>query len=323
MLKKIYLVFFILLIFNSLKSQQRDTLIKISSNENSGFNYPYFLYIPKVIDEKAVLLVAPNNTGTVNDTLKVHEDEALDLATKYKIGYRLAKELKIPLLVPVFPRPLSQWKIYTHALDRDAMVLDSGKMKRIDLQLISMINDARKKLDSLGIHTQEKVFLNGFSASGTFVNRFTLLHPEYVKAVASGGVNGICILPLKKYKWKKLKYPIGIADYEKILNHKFEIEIYKSVPQYIYMGEKDNNDATLFKDSYSPEESNLIYKVIGKKMMPDRFIACESFYKKANINAEFKVYTGLSHEVDKQIFNDLCIFFNKFKNNITLKDKNN
>jgi hypothetical protein len=305
------LIIIMFLSFQNSNAQKIDTLYRISADAAKGFNYPYFLFIPKNTEKNTILLVVPNNTGKVNDTLLFHEQEAKNLALRYGIGYRLANELKTPLLVPVFPRPKLQWKIYTHALDRDAMMVNEGDMKRFDLQLIAMIENAKRKLDSLGMKTEQKVLFNGFSASGSFANRFTALHPEIVKAVATGGVNGVCILPYTELKGKVLEYPIGISDFEKITGKKFDIAKYKDVPQFIYMGEIDTNDATLFRDGYSEEESNIIYDVLGKQMMPDRFKACETFYRDANLNAEFKIFPGLPHTVDKQIFLDLCNFFKK------------
>ena len=308
----LYLSLPFFLICTILNAQQMNTLSLIQPDEKHGYNYPYFLFIPKNVEKQTVLMVVPNNTGTVSDTLKVHEDEARELASRYYIGGALAEKLKLPVLVPVFPRPESQWKIYTHALDRDTIMITEGEMKRLDMQLIEMINDARERLYKMGITTNEKIFLNGFSASGTFVNRFTILHPEKVLAAASGGVNGVCILPFAELKGKTLEYPIGTADYEKITGRRFDIAQYMQVPQFIYMGEKDENDATLYKDSYSQDESGLICELLGKKMMPDRFEACISLYLQANLKAvEFKIYPGLAHKVDKNIFADLCSFFQK------------
>lgn len=296
----------------SILSFDGDSLRKIPANPGAGFNYPYLLYIPKEVNTESTILVVPNNTGTVNDTFSVHEEEAVELATRYRIGHKVAFNLKLPLLVPIFPRPLSDWKTYTHALNRKTILVDSGEMKRIDLQLLAMIEDARKKLESLGITTDEKVFLNGFSASGTFSNRFAFLHPEIIKAVASGGVNGICMLPFSELNGKTLNYPLGIADYHKITGYDFNFEKYKIIPQYIYMGEKDDNDATLFRDSYSEEESNIIYDVLGKLMMPDRFNQSKLLYEKANlVSVEFKVYSGIGHKVDSLIVNDVCEFFKR------------
>lgn len=76
------------------------------------------------------------------------------------------------MLVPVFPRPTSNWQIYTHALDRDSLITTVSGLERIDLQLLAMIDDARQRLKERDVLIGNEVFLNGFSASGSFVNRF-------------------------------------------------------------------------------------------------------------------------------------------------------
>ena len=42
----------------------------------------------------------------------------------------------------------------------------------MDLQLLAMIDDVRARLKAVGLVTHEKALLTGFSASGTFTNRF-------------------------------------------------------------------------------------------------------------------------------------------------------
>lgn len=58
-----------------------------------------------------------------------------------------------------------------HALDRDALTTEIEGLKRIDRQLISMIDDARERMKQKGLVLNEKVLMAGFSASGMFVNR--------------------------------------------------------------------------------------------------------------------------------------------------------
>ncbi len=68
--------------------------------------------------------------------------------------------------------------MYTHSLDSDTLKNEEGKLVRIDLQLINMIEDAKSRLLERNIELEDKVFLTGFSASGSFTNRFTVLHPQ-------------------------------------------------------------------------------------------------------------------------------------------------
>lgn len=287
-----------------------DTIIKIEANPKQGFNYPYYLRIPKNLNKNDLqhLLVETNNTG-VNDTLQFHEKEAYLQIKRNSLGSSICHNLKIPFLMPAFPRPQKEWNIYTHAFDGDAAKIENGDMKRLDLQLIAMIKNAKEVLNNYEITIKEKILMNGFSASGTFANRFTLIHPELIAGVACGGINAIAILPITKLDGEKLKYPLGTNDFETLFAEKFNLTAYQKVPQYIYMGENDNNDAVLFDDAYSNSERKIIHKLLGKTMIPDRFLNCEKIYTKNNLNSTFKIYPNIGHETEQTVFLDVYTFF--------------
>jgi hypothetical protein len=178
-----------------------------------------------------------------------------------------------------------------------------------------MIKDAKKHLLKLNIKTQDKILMNGFSASGTFANRFTLIHPEIVAGVACGGINAFPILPIRTLGKGALIYPLGLFDFEKIFDKKADLQTYKKVPQFLYMGENDDNDAVLFDDAYSKKERAVIFKYVGKKMMPDRWTLAQNIYLKNNINAEFRTYKGIGHETNKTVFDDLISFYQRIIQN--------
>jgi hypothetical protein len=144
----------------------------VEAAPEKGFHYPYLLRMPADPARAAgpYLLVEPNNTGEISDDLQFHMEAARKLAANAIGGY-LAPRLQVPLLVPVFPRPKEEWRLYTHQLDRDTMLLTDGPMKRLDLQLIAMIDDARARLAARGFATRPEVLMTGFSATGTPTRR--------------------------------------------------------------------------------------------------------------------------------------------------------
>lgn len=297
---------------NGIASTPTDTIIKVDRNPELGFNFPYYLRIPKGLNQNEIqyLLVETNNSG-VNDTLLHHEKETFLETTRKSLGGSLCSKLKTPFLIPVFPRPAKEWRIYTHAFDRDAARIKEGEMKRLDLQLIAMIENAKIVLKKYGINSKDKFLMNGFSASGTFCNRFTLIHPTLVAATACGGINAIPILCINKLEKTELKYPIGTSDFKSLFGTDVNLEEYKKVPQFIYMGENDKNDAVLFDDAYSNSERKIIFKLLGKQLIPDRFSKCESIYIQNKVNSTFKVYPGIGHETDKKVCDEVVEFFTK------------
>lgn len=276
----------------------------VPANPPKGFHYPYILRVPDAPAYRA-LLVEPNNTGQVSDDLQVHADAALELS-QGGLGAYVSRTLKVPYLMPIFPRPQADWKAYTHQLDRDSMLIDSDPMRRLDLQLVAMIDDARARLRARGLSVPRKVLMSGFSASGSFVNRFTMLHPERVQAVAAGGLNGMIILPIAARHETPLPYPLGIADLSRFT--KPNLAAWKRVPQFIYMGAKDDNDAVLFDDGYSEEERQAVFRAIGQTMQPDRWETGQAIYRDAGANVTFRTYEGIGHGTNRAINNDVAEF---------------
>lgn len=295
---------------------KKDTLIIVSSSREEKFYHPYILFIPKGTSKNKplYLLIEPNNTGLVSDSIEVHKNSAIHLAGTSSIGNNISTELKIPLLVPIFPRPKSEPLIYTHALDRDVMLEKKNDLERLDLQLIAMISDAKGKLSELGLETKNKVFMNGFSASGTFVNRFLFIHPKIVAAAATGGLNGELMLPLKKYKERDFKYPLGIHDFKNITNTSFDWSTYQKIPQLIYMGALDTNDAVQFDDAYNSEERKIINATLGDNVQ-DRWRDCQRIYKELGVSAQFKTYANIGHWTTGAMNLATIMFFLNIHNN--------
>ncbi len=294
------------------ESFQKDSLIIIKSNTSKGFNNSYVLFIPKgtLKNKLTYLLVEPNNTGKTSDSLMIHKKSAIALASISSVGNNISTNLKIPLLVPIFPRPNSKPLVYTHALDRDVIFETDEKLERLDLQLIAMIKNAQDVLNDCGILIYDKFFMNGFSASATFTNRFLFIHPEKVKAAAMGGLNGELMLPFKKYKNKEFNYPLGINDFKKIFNKESNLNRLKEIPQYIYMGLEDQNDAVQFDDAYNNIERNTINSTLGNNVQ-ERWINCQNIYKKENISVQFKTYDKVGHWTTSTINLNVSKFFLK------------
>ena len=288
-----------------------ELLCRVSTDFTDGFAFPYYLFVPQGINSsKSVhLLVEPCNTGKTTDNFKIHDRKAKAL-TKTSHATEIARKLKVPLLVPVFPRPGGdRWRIYTHALDRDTLLIKEGELRRIDLQLIRMIAHAQKLLRHNNVKVNEQVFMNGFSASGTFVNRFAILHPTIIRAVATGGVNGIPTFPTDHWNDIKMRYPVGMADLKEIADIEFDETAYKQVSQYIYMGALDDNDTVPYQDAYDEVDAELVRRLIGTKMMPDRWRTSQSIYKALGIPAQFVTYENTGHEVKAEIIDDIVAFF--------------
>jgi pimeloyl-ACP methyl ester carboxylesterase len=210
--------------------------------------------------------------------------------------------------MPVFPRPEIDWKIYTHALDRDSLTTDKKEYARFDIQLVAMIDDARRRLAEENIGIEKRVLIYGFSASGMFTNRFAFLHPDRVLAAAVGSPGGWPIAPSEEFQGKKLRYPIGVDDLKAVAGKKIDIDKVRGVKFFVFLGDKDDNDSVVFGDGYEPEDKELVFSLFGKTPV-ERWEKSKKLYEKAKLNAEFKLYPDIGHTLTPAIIDDVNTFF--------------
>jgi pimeloyl-ACP methyl ester carboxylesterase len=299
--------------------------VEYPANPGQGFSWPYYLYVPPVVDSNAVLVVEPNNTGTGNDDFSVHDAGASNLITT---RMTFAGDLHSPYLMPVFPEPTSNsWQtadppepatnawVYTQFLPRDCFFITNPPMQRLDLQLMAMIADAKSKLATQGIETDPKVFILGFSASGAFANHFTALHPGLIKAAAVGSPGGWPLVPVATWSGETLRFPVGISDVGTLTGTNFDLTAFISVPHYFFIGDQDTNadqDAVWMRSSnnaYEQADSDQIMQLFGTNTQ-QRWPVAQSVYAATGCtNAQFVTYPGIAHNFTDQMRYDIEKFF--------------
>jgi hypothetical protein len=302
----------VLMLLTACNSSYHGELLFIEPGEGDAFNYPYFLFIPDQVStgQSSYMIIEPNNSGFADDDLQKHIEKAERIASlDYYPGNFVAQHLNYPLLVPVFPRPKTDWRIYTHALDRDVMMQKDTPLERIDRQLLGMVEDARQRLQAENIETKECFLITGFSASGTFANRFTALHPDRVFAVAAGGLNGLLMLPIDTLKGMELNYPMGTNDFVELAGKEFQKELFLQTPQFYFMGALDDNDALPYDDAFDQDEREVVYELLGREMQPRRWESCKKIYISEGVNARIKTYENLGHECPDQVKEEILEFF--------------
>lgn len=297
----------------------------IGADDGAGFNYPYYLYAPRTTagSDSRPVLVEPNNTGTATDEFDRHRAAAEETA-RNGVGRTIADALGMALVVPVFPRPVSDpvdYTHYTHALDTETMRIESGPLERIDRQLLAMVEDARTRLSERSYPHTSGLSLNGFSAAGNFVNRFAALHPDRVRSVTAGGINGTAILPIEAAKGHTLNYQIGVADLTSITGEPFDLEAFRTVDQFLYMGDLDMNDTIPYGDAWSDAQREIAVDVYGPNMQRDRMPYCKSVYERVDASAAFRIYEDTGHS-PRSAITDLVEFHRRSLDGETISEFN-
>lgn len=279
-------------------------VIYVPAMPEEGFHWPYYLAVPGKFfhelnaEHRRYLMVDITNTGSSNKVADMLSRTRTAITDRHQLSMSLADQLGIPMIYPAFPRPQVGYsyqgeanQFYTHALDRDTATLhvkmrdpeaataltqafqgagfDVKSFLNLDLQLNAMIDHAITYLNQNGHKVEPKqVFLSGYSASGTFVDRYALLHPDRVKAVAAGATVDDMALPLAEHKGQNLIFPIGTSDYAEITGRPFDLNKFNQVARLIFMGEDDTNNTLPYSDCYGERERQIISSLFGADVLP-------------------------------------------------------
>jgi len=199
----------------------------LARDTDRGINIPSILAIPLSQNINNQLIVESNNleSGNLEKIIEQGGQAGIRLA-------QLTKDLPSPIVVPLIPS--YENAPYFQQLSQECFNLSSADRNyRIDEQIVSIIDKAKSILqEERGLVAKNKIFLNGYSSSGVFAQRFALLHPEIVETACIGGASGSIPIPTKK-----IAYPIGIADYEAVTGKKFDLESYSKIKFRYYVSE--------------------------------------------------------------------------------------
>ena len=266
----------------------------------SNYSIPYILVLPKQIKDNCVLAVEVNNLETEN------ENELLNnaLLTVYDLTRKLI-EYDSPVLVPVLPSVKNGIPYYQQLARECFSGLNDNKFYRIDLQVLNIINEAKQKI-SESVTVNEKIFLNGYSSSAVFAQRFALLHPEIINTLCVGGASGSIPMPITD-----LEYPLGIADYLDITGKSFDFERYKQIKFRYYVGSLEElrkasnrydesgnyapmHDASYFDRNVPPMVGLKQRNMFGKSLI-ERSKKQISILKEMGLDIEQTIFEGRTH----------------------------
>jgi len=309
------------------------TIHVIANSDSTDFHHPYLLYKPDTTPQaERPLFVSP---GTIRDVSSPVEAYQTAISKPiHKIGWStfwVAKNNQLPGLVPLFPTTPND-----HPTSIQGLVLPSYRsddissnyqledlatdgysadsLKRIDKQFAAMIQDAKTRLSDEPYTVPEGIHGNGFSVSGDFLTRFAFLYPHLVNTLTVGG-GGFAPLPKPSLivddEDIELPYPLGTADYEQLTGREFDKEEWKSINQYIYVGENDEpwkaGEQTAYQ-SPSTRDPELGVKVFGHERVTTMFPTLKEEYDREGASATFRIYENTGHKPTGETRSDVIEF---------------
>ncbi len=297
--------------------QATGEIFQVPANPKAGFQWGYVLYIPQNMDtsKPLPLLFVMNDNGMY----KTQEENIKSVLERFKsnsgaaVEWGIADGVGVPMVMPMVLREKLKDKpqyLNSHDLNRAVFVLKDSPYARLDLQVLSMLKDARKQLKKRGIRTQKKYLIAGFSSAGSFGYKWTLLHPEYVIAAVFGGEH-YPGLPLETYEGINLIYPIGVYDIKTYTGKKFNKKAWLKIPMLGTDGADDYNDPLPYDDVYGEEDRAITLKVFGEGTSQDRYQKARELLARFAPNIQTHIYPHVGHNWVKA---DVITFLNAHKN---------
>lgn len=280
-------------------------------------NYHIFCIPPNAergINIPSIIIVPQNDTIYNQIVLQVNDCDVNNLPEMIINGgivgnqlMAITKESYAPMVIPLLPA-MTENGIYFQQLSKECFELpDTDIYYRIDEQVIRIINEAKTILEGkFGIKSSDKIFLNGYSSSAVFAQRFSLIHPEIIETACIGGAIGS--IPVTS---RRIGYPIGIEDFEKLFGKKFNMDAYSKIKFRYYVGEletamkADNrvdddgmpapmHDMSYFDKSVPTEIGRRQREVLGKDIFARANKTIE-ILKKQGIDMDLTIIPGRSH----------------------------
>lgn len=282
---------------------------------------PYILVIPEDLDEeKEVVVESLNFEGTdIIDKIAPHVIEQL------KGMVEVIDDA--PILIPFTPDVRGGIPYYQQLSRECFQNANNGEYEinypRVDLQIINTINNAKNKIKKeTGKNVADKIFLNGYSSSGVFAQRFALIHPEIVGRVLIGGASGSIPLPTTDFE-----YPLGIKDFRQLFGTDFNEDEYRKIQFAYYVGEleaktpawerdiegepieRNQNGQAINDNQIIPPMHDMSYyprsidiqrgkyqrQILGEDLS-QRHKNCIEYYEKNGYNITSKIYRGAEHK---------------------------
>jgi pimeloyl-ACP methyl ester carboxylesterase len=272
--------------------------------------YNWFTYVPASItkEEPSYVWVTGLHGNIITDEYNLITEESRQQAQWRTL---LAEEHRHFLLVPAIPRPETN-HVYAVGFDWKVFLQSSDPFcQRPDFKVNQMIDQFTADLRDLGYNVQDRVFIDGFSAGGMFGQRYTLLHPERVQAVAAGHCGGELTLAEASYDGTVMDWPVGINDFHTLVGREFNRDAYREVPQLVFIGDEDTNTTLWGTGELWRTQSQIDFLIGTFGATPP--VRLENQVKYLNnlgySSIVFKIYPGVTHQYTSEMVADALAFF--------------
>ena len=280
--------------------------------------YSYYYYIPRsALNRDSIRIFLYTHGSPQVDNYKEMENEVRDHEIPRIKSF--CEEFGYALLVVVTPRLWGDYPDYTmNSQSMNQWVMTENEFddssydfyKRPDLEFIQALDSFKQMFQDARYHRPMKIYIGGFSNGGMIANRFTILHPENISATAIGA-GGAFLYPMTNIEGVNLTYPIGIADLDTIPEIHYDLDIFKKIPQLIFVGENDvnpQNDPALWGDNFNENHISIISTYFGTNCV-ERAEMYSDYLVSIGMDIQFTKYENLAHDFTTEMITEMFEFF--------------
>lgn len=151
-----------------------------------------------------------------------------------------------------------------------------------------------------------------------FAQRYALFQPESVRAIAAGQCGGAMTLPESIYTngaVTQMEWPVGVSDFSALVGKDFDEETYREVSQFIYIGDEDDTNSTLWGTGElwrTQAQIDFLNSEFGDTD-PVRIENQAAYMAGLGYDVTFKMYPGVGHQVTNSMIDDTFDFFQSVK----------
>lgn len=281
--------------------------------------YPYLLYVPEKLDRTRPVEVFLWGHGSQSaNNVMDQAEEVKNTGIRHSI-LRGCDETGLILLTPILPLKQGEQIILdTQIMHRDTTVYQKDDpeqdifFQRPDKEVLKMITQVNANLINSEYKTSKKVVVGGISAGANFANRFSMLYPHLVKAAVIMSA-GNYMYPISEMDEVNLEYPFGTEDIRKITGSDFDLDLFKQIPHFVYIGEKDDNPGPLEYDASGRSGwATSMKSVLGtnRNQLDHNYV---NFLKKLDMDITFVARDDLRHSPDNKVIQEMYEFLKRIE----------
>jgi len=303
---------------NILSSEAIAQILKgeiVSNYANQSIIYDWFYYVPQSITKDKrhnILLIAEGGGFDYTENSSV---------TKSIVGgwSQFAEDNGIIIVGASIPRGFDDLGIhhYVVAIPISSFDNDTDELYRHPDEKVNQMTDQLSgALAQEGYSIDNRILIYGFSNEAMFANRYALLHPERVRAIAVGQCGGYFTMPIAIYNSTNLQWAIGTYDFKALSGKDFNNEKYTKVSHFNFIGDQDTENSHFYADEdfWTQSQIDFINSNFGYTD-PVRLQNQSSYLKGLGYDITFQLYAGVDHSFSEEWWNDARNFLISHKSN--------